>query len=339
MLGRGLRSDDAVRRAASDWVTLIHDPEAAVDRAAFERWRAADPRHGVAYARAERAWDSAGLLGETRFARARGLPEPRRFSDRPQVRYAFAAAAVLVVALLGLSFAGRQWLSPDRAAPATELASTVGQIRTLTLSDGSTVTLDTDSLVRVAFGDTERRLYLTRGRARFVVAHDAARPFVVMAGSGAITARGTIFDVAITGDRVNVVLLRGAIDVRGGGTSLAVARRPIARLTAGQRISFAAAEPLPPPGLAPTAAEEWTTGMLTFDRTRLADALADANRYSTTKISLADPVLADLRITGAYHVGDAAGLAESIAASLGLRTARMRDGGIALAAPAGKQPS
>ncbi|MFX7992894.1 FecR/PupR family sigma factor regulator, partial [Acinetobacter baumannii] len=78
MSGRGAKSDDAVRREASDWVALIHDPDAAVDRAAFEHWRASDPRHAVAYARAERAWDSAALLGQTSFGRARGLPERRR---------------------------------------------------------------------------------------------------------------------------------------------------------------------------------------------------------------------------------------------------------------------
>ncbi|MFX8172483.1 FecR/PupR family sigma factor regulator, partial [Acinetobacter baumannii] len=78
----------------------------------FEHWRASDPRHAVAYARAERAWDSAALLGQTSFGRARGLPERRRFIDRPQVRYAFAVAAVLVVAILGLSVGGVGLLRP-----------------------------------------------------------------------------------------------------------------------------------------------------------------------------------------------------------------------------------
>ncbi|MCG3084600.1 DUF4880 domain-containing protein, partial [Anoxybacillus sp. LAT27] len=89
-------------------------PDAAVDRAAFERWRTADPRHAAAYARAERAWDSAAFLAQTSFGRTRALPERRRFFERTELRYAFAAAAVLVVAILGLSIGGVGLFRHDR---------------------------------------------------------------------------------------------------------------------------------------------------------------------------------------------------------------------------------
>ncbi|MGY4398802.1 transmembrane sensor [Sphingomonas sp. UYAg733] len=333
MSGHACRSDEAVRRDASDWVTLVHDPDSAVDRAAFEQWRMADPRHAQAYARAERAWDSAALLGQTSFGRVRGLPERRRMIDRPPVRYAFAAAAMLVVAILGLSVSGVRLVGPDRASQATELASRVGQIRKIALADGSTVTLDTDSVLHTAFSSNERRLYLSRGRARFVVAHDAARRFVVMAGSGSVIARGTIFDVAVAGNHVKVVLLRGVVEVRGGRSRLAASQPVTAQLKPGQQISYAAAEPLVTPQPASAVETQWPAGMLSFDRTRLADAIAQANRYSTTKISLANPSLNDLRLTGAYHVGDVAGLAESIAGSLGLHVARTKRGDLMMSAP------
>jgi len=332
MSGPGAKSDDAVRREASDWVALIHDPDAAVDRAAFEHWRAADPRHAVAYARAERAWDSAALLAQTRFGRARSLPERRRFFDRPQVRYAFAAAAVLVVAILGLSVGGVGWFRHDRSPQATEFASSIGQIRRVALADGSTVTLDTDSVLRIAFTAGERRLYLSRGRARFDVAHDAARPFIVMAGAGSVTARGTIFDVAIAGSRVKVVLLRGVVEVRDGRSRTGTSQPATTRLSPGQQIAFGTAEPLLAPQPAAAVDAQWTAGMLSFDGTRLADAIAQANRYSRAKISLADPGLADLRITGAFHAGDAIGLAESVADSLGLHAARTPQGDIVISA-------
>lgn len=333
MSGPGAKSDDAVRREASDWVALIHDADAAVDRAAFERWRASDPRHAAAYARAERAWDTAALLAHTSFGRARSLPERRRFFDRPQMRYAFAVAAVLVVAILGLSVGGVGLFRPHPTPQATQLASRVGQIQQVALADGSTITLDTDSVLRVAFTGTERRLYLSRGRARFVVAHDAARPFVVMAGNGSVTARGTIFDVAVADNHVKVVLLRGVVEVRDGRASTDTAQPAIARLNPGQQISFGTAEPLVTPQPAAMIDTQWTAGMLSFDRIRLADAIVQANRYSTTKISLADPALGDLRITGAFHAGDAAGLAESIAESLSLRAAKTPQGDVVISAP------
>ena len=329
----GAKSDDAVRREASDWVALIHDPDAAVDRAAFEHWRAADPRHATAYARAERAWDSAALLAQTSFGRARGLPERRRYFERPQIRHAVAAAAVLVVAILALSVGGVGLFRHDHPPQTAQFASSIGQIRQVALADGSIVTLDTDSVLRVAFTGDERRLTLSRGRARFDVAHDAARPFIVMAGKGSVTARGTIFDVAVLGDRVKVMLLRGAVDVRDGHAHADKSQPAMAHLGPGQQVSFAAAEPLLIPRKASATDVQWPTGMLNFDRSRLADVIAEANRYSTARINLADPRLGDMRITGVYHAGDAAGLAQGIADSLGLHVGKSPKGDIVISVP------
>lgn len=334
MPGAGTRSSDAARREASEWVALIHDPEAAVDRAAFERWRATDPRNGPAYARAERAWETAALLGQTSFGRARSLPERQRFFDRPQVRYAFAAAAVLVVAIVSLSSNGGRMFGFDRPPETAQVASRIGQIRQVKLADGSIVTLDTDSVLRVALSKGERRLALERGRVRFNVAHDAARPFVVMAGGGSVTARGTIFDVSVVGGDVQVALLRGAVEVRTHVTATPGSTpRAAAQLRPGQQVSFAPATILSPVRSVAATESQWTRGMLTFDHTRLADAVADANRYSAAKIALADSGLNDLRLTGAYQIGDAQGLATSMAASLGLNAVRTPRGDLVIVAP------
>jgi transmembrane sensor len=70
--------------------------------------------------------------------------------------------------------------------------------------------------------------------------------------------------------------------------------------------------------------------MLSFDADRLGDALAQANRYSATKISVADPRLNDLKITGAYHVRDAGAFAHALAVSLDLEAAAQPNGDIIL---------
>lgn len=336
MQGRGARSDEAVRREAADWAALIHDPDAAVDRAGFERWRAADPHHAEAYARVERGWEQSALLAQSSFGRTRHLPERRRLLPGSPPRLALATAATLVVAVVGLAIGAPGVLQRFTRPNATEMASQVGQIRKIGLADGSRVTLDTDSLVRVAFTPNERRLYLSRGRARFDVAHDAGRPFVVMAGTGSIVARGTVFDVSIADGRVKVTLLRGVVDVRnrdmrpGAGSA-----RAAEQLRPGEKLAFVASAPLPSPQPAVDTDQQWTTGMLTFGGTRLADVIAEANRYSTAKIAIADPALGDLRITGAYHATDTSGLAQSVAGSLGLRVARTRGGGFILSRPDG----
>ena len=57
----GRRSDEAVRREAHDWSMRMHGDDADLHRAAFERWRAADPRHAETYARLVRQWASAAF--------------------------------------------------------------------------------------------------------------------------------------------------------------------------------------------------------------------------------------------------------------------------------------
>jgi transmembrane sensor len=332
--GRGARSDEAVRREAADWAAQFHDPDAEVDRAAFERWCAADPRHAKIYARVERGWERSALLAQTSFGRTRRLPERRHGWFGPRARYAFAAAAVLIVAVTGLTIASSGFLQRFSRPGATELASQVGEIREFTLADGSTVTLDTDSALRVAFTPDERRLVLSRGRARFEVAHDPDRPFVVMVGGGSIVAVGTTFDVDVADGRVSVVLLRGIVEVRNADPqSNAAPAQAAQRLQPSQKISFVASAPLPPPEPASESDRQWTSGMLAFDQTRLADAVAEANRYSTAKITIADPALNDLRITGAYRTGDIPGLARSLADSLGLRLTQAQDALVLSALP------
>jgi len=336
--GRGARSDEAVRREAADWAALFHDPDAEIDRAAFERWRAADPRHAEIYARIEQGWEQSALLAQTRFGRTRRLPERRRGWFGTPARYA-VAAAVLLVAVAGLTLASPDFLGRSTRAGATEFASQVGEIREVTLADGSSVTLDTDSALRVAFTPDERRLLLSRGRARFEVAHDPDRPFVVIAGGGSIVALGTVFDVGIVDGRVRVTLLRGTVEVRNtdagsnGGPAQAVER-----LQPNEKISFVASAPLPSPQPVMETDKQWTSGMLAFDETRLAEAIAEANRYSTARIIIADPAVGDLRITGAYRAGDTQGFAQSVADSLSLRLTRAQDDLVLSALPATPAP-
>ncbi|UIJ46341.1 FecR domain-containing protein [Sphingomonas cannabina] len=340
-LGGGAKSGEVARREARDWVVLIHDSGAEVDWAAFERWRAADPRHGEAYERAERAWNQSGLLAETSFGQTRNLPERRHGRFGRPVGYTLAAAAALAVLFIGLAIARPEMLQGLTGAGSSEFSAPVGAIRTVALDDGSTVTLDSDSALRVAFGASERRLELLKGRARFDVAHEADRPFIVAAGGGAVIARGTLFDVGLHDGQVTVTLLRGAVEVRNAEAMRSATPSPskVRTLRPQQTIAFVAAAPLPVPQAAAKADAQWTSGMLTFDATRLAEAVAEINRYSGTKIVLADPAIAELRITGAYRASDTAGFARTVAQSLRLRVTRTREGNLLLSASPAGSPS
>ncbi|MEJ1961315.1 MAG: FecR domain-containing protein [Gammaproteobacteria bacterium] len=73
------------------------------------------------------------------------------------------------------------------------------------MRDGSAITLNTDSQLRVALTEAERRVDLKQGEAFFEVAKDSTRPFVVEAGRKRVVAVGTKFSVRRDGDFVEVV--------------------------------------------------------------------------------------------------------------------------------------
>src|SRR3546814_12524306 len=86
-----------------------------------------------------------------------------------------------------------------------------GEMRNVTLSDGSSVTLDTGSAIAVNYGDGRRGVRLLAGRAWFDVAHDERHPFTVSAADARVRVTGTAFDVGLDDDSNDVTLARGGV--------------------------------------------------------------------------------------------------------------------------------
>ena len=131
-----------------------------------------------------------------------------------------AAAAVLVVAGAGLLW--RTALSPrgDRmpAGTPSHYATTIGQLDSLQLPDGSRVLLGPGSELDVAldFGMQSRDVTL-KGEGNFAVAHDAAHPFLVHTASATFRDVGTVFVVhSDDAEGARVAVREGAVEVLAG---------------------------------------------------------------------------------------------------------------------------
>lgn len=325
-------SDDALRVEAAEWFARMRGPDAGHHQASFEQWLALHPTHRAAYDRMALRWEQSSLVGHTPSGQARaGLASVRAHRRIPAPIYALAAS-IAAVALIGLIYA----LHPGRGsnagvpsiAAARVLETPIGEIRRVKLEDGSVVTLDTASRVEVAFARAERRLRLVAGRARFEVAHDKARPFVVVAGQGEVVATGTMFDVSLVGDHPAVQLLQGSVEVRGVDAGRGPAARAVAHLRPGQAATLDTIAVKQP--AAPSPDERWVSGMLSFNGTPLAQALAEANRYSSRQIRLADPRLGELQVTGGFKAGDPDALAAALSAGFGLQIDRESAGALVL---------
>ena len=304
--------------AAHDWLARRQGGLDPATERSFAAWLAADPRHRRAYALAQETWNDSRLLAQSGAGRARRLPRaPFYMRRRTQVGAAGLALAALagVVLMMGVVERGGPFalVTP---ADATTYATGRGEIRAVTLADGSRVTLDTATVLQVRFTAAGRRVALKRGRARFEVAADDRRPFTVAVAGTDIVAQGRVFDVSMAGNVPLVAVFDGAVAWQGpdgGGQRTLVAGQQT--VLAARTGSFAVAP----------AETRWVTGMLALDATPLGEAVAAINRYNGVQIRLADPALAVLRVTGAFHVRDPDGFAGAVAATFGLTVTRDGD--------------
>ena len=275
-------------------------------------WLATDEGNRRQFEIAENAWQSfADSEGNEIIAamRAHALaPRSRRWAHwRP----ATAAAAVMLVAI------GLVWIFRP-ASQTFEYASARGEVKEIQLADGSSLTLDGESAVTGRFSGKERSLKLQRGRALFVAAHDASRPFSVTAAGRRVVAVGTRFDVNLVADGLTVTLLEGRVEVE----SMDAAMAPVTLAAGQQYVERRGKVEIRNPGAAAESAISWQKGFVIFDDQPLAEAVAVMNRYSADQITIPDARVAALRVSGQFRAGDSQRFAETLAEMHGLRALR-----------------
>lgn len=281
----------------------------ASDEAGFARWLAEDAAHEEAYARAEAVWrlmgEGAGaddMLALRREALARARSGHRRATG-PDRR----AIAAGIVAAIAAPVGGLWWLR-HRAQQGTLFQTALGEQRKLILSDGSRVTMDALSVMRVRYTAAERSIDLVQGRAYFEVAHDTSRPLRVHAGPRTVTAVGTAFSIRREPRETTVVLAEGKVAVSNHESAVTLAMMQPGQtmlLIDGVRASG-------PKSVDLDRALAWRKGQVVFDNLALADAAAEMNRYSTLQVVVADPSLRKLRISGTFNTGESRAFVEAI---------------------------
>jgi transmembrane sensor len=311
------------------------EPDAAqLER--FEIWLAADPVHPAAHAAVERAWASMASAGidERILAMRRAALAAPRDPWAGWIRPTAIAASVIVVAGLvaGVLLQHSPWSTNPNAA---EFTTQVGERSSITLPDGSTVTLDTDSRIKVAFDSQVRRVRLLAGQAWFEVAKNQPRAFVVEASDRKVTAHGTAFDVRLYDhDRVQVTLIEGRVSVEALNPSGAGPNTPVDHedLLPGDQLVATGTRPATKRKTDVNKATSWREGQIIFDDDTLAEAVAEVNRYSAKKIVLADPRLASLRMSGVFIAGHSDSFVETVTGNFPIKVASGSDGRLLLTA-------
>ena len=304
-----LRADEVAATEAADWYARLRAENVSeIDAARFRAWIAADSTHRRAFEAIDDFWDDLELIAESpevlreRGAIARRRAAATRRKGRARRRLVWAAAAVVLLVIGAVV-----WTYHERA---DRYVTDIGEQRIVTLADGSVITLNTSTEIRLHFKPGRRDVELVSGQANFEVAKDAARPFIVTAGDRSVRAVGTQFDVFKSADKVTVTLIEGKVAVTRADASPASAPRSSDTkpdeivLAAGEQLSYGLkSAPTAPTNADIPRVEAWRARKLDFSDTPLVEAIAEANRYSVVQIVLEAPAFKDARISGRFEAG------------------------------------
>jgi transmembrane sensor len=330
---------------AAVWVARLHGPSRsrAMEQECLA-WQARSPAHRHAFERCTETWlEVPSVTVASAFAAGRGAADPEERRRGLGSRSGFGADAtrpagrrlVLGVLGVGLFAVALAYWQPLRQGDRWQTG--VGEMHSVLLADGTRLSLNTDTRVRVDITGGARRVHIDRGEALFEVAKDPHRPFTVHAGASEVVALGTVFSVRLmpAGQggpaALAVTLVEGEVALRPANPAAAAGLAPAQALVMkpGQRVRLATAA-----GSAAVAAPQvdrprmdqvmaWKRSEVIFDGLSLADAAAEMNRYSRTPIELASEVAAEAaaqgwRVSGQYRAGDNLGFARAVAALHGL---------------------
>ncbi|HET8816779.1 MAG TPA: FecR domain-containing protein [Pseudidiomarina sp.] len=333
-----MSSATLIQAQAARFVTRLYSGElTAREERHLQEWRQQSPQHEAEFQAMLATWDMTGHLFQN--------PQQRR---RPGVRRGWWAAAASI-ALVGV-VSWQLWQASEPVETVTsasphivsvstpdsinlsapvqfriteqKLESTtasyqtqVGEVSHVSLTDGSMLSLNTDTEVEVTFTANLRHVVLVRGEAFFDVAPDETRPFHIDTGRKLIEVVGTQFNVRKRADEtvIKVSVLEGKVAVRATKSettetidqaSAAPTETDVTLLTAGDIGAYSESSEVVTQNQvqAVSSAQSWRRGVFRFDDEPLEHVIREFNRYRERKIVIADASVAELRISGVFHL-------------------------------------
>ena len=312
-----MQQREDIEQAAATWIAQRDSGVwTQAEAASFEEWLSYSVGHRAAYYRLNAAWTEAGRVRALRSmapvttAGQEDVAPPSAESvntwpsrGKTTRRLAIAASVLILLAATLATF-------KDEIFNTHRFMTVVGGLQSIPMSDGSRVTLNTDSELHISLNNRERVVEIDHGEAFFEVAHDPGRPFIVKAGDRRVIAVGTQFSVRRDGADLRVVVAEGTVRYESGAGNAASSASPggssagdVVLLSAGS-VARAQGDAVQVQRLPVPEAERnltWRDGLLTFRNTPLADAVAEFNRYNTRKIVIEDPSIATLEVGGIFR--------------------------------------
>lgn len=278
-----------LQRETIDWILRLESADCtAANRQAFQTWLTQSEDRQRIYQQLAETWSGLSRFqGQDFPVRREALSyRPPRKTTRRFIELAVAASLLLGVGVA--TFSEQGWHGQTR-----HYATERGGRQTVSLADGSSIELSTDTELKIRVNRWQRSVELIKGEAFFQVVHDQQRPFEVKAGSGKIIDIGTQFDVRLDNEHVAVAVLEGIVQVQAGDSREIHANQAISYDDRGE-LQTSAADDI-------NAVTAWRRGQLVFENRRLDEVLAELQRFHDISLTLAEPALAKLKVTGTFH--------------------------------------
>jgi len=292
----------------------------------FEAWKNADPSHAEAFENIVSFWTHIDNLPEIIELKATGaqiadptLPPDSAIIDFESKKTPSAgpgnwqkwqkfsiAATVLIIFSAVITFY-------TSYLPEGSYRTATGEQKVIHLADGSIVHLNTDSRFDIDFTDDIRKVRLLEGEARFDVAKDANRPFIVETSRGNVRAVGTSFNIYDNDETVEIIVFEGAVAVNQNDQRLSerIDKSGIdldaLLVTGGERIvafDHNLSKVRPARQLELSQKDGWCEGKLIFKGQKLAAVVEEMSRYTNKKIVIADDILKDMKMGGVFYIND-----------------------------------
>jgi len=298
-----ISQDERLFEEALDIVMRIQeDPDNTVTLELVSRWRARSSDHEVAW---REAMEIYGMTGKVM------RDQRRAISSKISRRSLLTGSAAGLAVIAGGALFGPQLILQAQA----DFMTTSAQLKDVSLSDGSQVTLGPDTAIRLQFGESERRVELLAGMAFFDVKSDPARPFNVQTGDLTATAVGTAFDVSNDAGYLTVSVDHGLVAIRPTGAN--DAPTPLGQ---GDWLSFnEQTQNFERGNRDASQIAAWRQGLLVAERDTIASVVARIARWQSGRVLLAQSSFGAQRISGVFDLNNPAAALEAVVEPYGGR--------------------
>ena len=277
---------------AANWA-LIHqyDQPSAAQQQNFQEWLNQSTAH-------KNAWHKAQTVFQTfdQIPNAISKNVLKKLDGGYDRRQALQLLSAILVAVPSGWLALRQ--VPWQTWTA-DLATTTGEVKSISLPDGSQITLNTNSAVDIVFNQHHRRIRLLSGEILIITATDPegiAKPFLIDTHYGVVRALGTKFSVRLVNENTcHVAVFAHAVEI-----SLLAGETKI--LQAGEQTHFSISNIMPVISVEPSVTL-WQQGMFLVKDMRLIDVINELARYRTGVLRC-DPAVENLRVSGSLSLTD-----------------------------------